>query len=445
MIIYQIILPCSVNEHKEIFLKNNDDLKIIRIPHLEKFSKVSMKVNDVSYKQKYGFRLSTSEICNFITHRQVWEKFFDSGLPWCIVVENNVKLNLDMKTITEFVYNFHSDWDVFFPYDHMKIRKKEILKKNGGSLININIREFNKYEPYLLGYKHGSSIYFLSRTGAEKLLKIDEIRDRLDDTILMMSDAEKMNTYTSNVKWFKYSQIKDYNWPDRIRSILCVVLKQSSWAKKRIMKVRKILSIMSEIATDKKIDLVLQGGTHLGYIRNGGIMAWDDDVDIGIEESKCEVFLSELKKHNEYCFGKFVEPGTLVDYYKIWRVDGETIDDLSFTFPFVDLWVYNVTGNDLIFKNGIKCINSAKKDFLKVKFEGSEFRIPYNSIEVLNSRYIDWKNLIRVYTWSHLKEKHAFKYICVPVKVNKKGKILDEYNVYVEYNKKSADNGRRKR
>lgn len=105
---------------------------------------------------------------------------------------------------------------------------------------------------------------------------------------------------------------------------------------------------LSELSQSSGIPLILQAGTHLGYVRMGGILPWDDDVD---------------------------------------------------------LWVYNVVGNDFVFWNKIVCPNSALYPLENIHFEGFVFQQPGNTEEVLNSRYVDWKTMIRVYPWIHRLEQ----------------------------------------
>lgn len=154
-------------------------------------------------------------------------------------------------------------------------------------------------------------------------------------------------------------------------------------------------------------------------------MPWDDDVDIGIEEDNLEVFLKELKTHTELDFDIFAEPWSKTHYYKVWFKKGKKIDQYKYTFPFVDLWIFNKINNDLIFKNGIICPNTIKYGYDEITFEGSPFKIPHNSIECLDARYKDWKKTIRVYVWSHMKEDYGFHRLKASINVDEKGKIID--------------------
>jgi len=107
------------------------------------------------------------------------------------------------------------DFDLFFPYDpreyHTNIHKNSPAKL----LLNPNLREMRDWEPYLLGFQWGNSIYLINRKGADKLLAIDTIRQRLNDEILTLSDSEELNIYTAEVDWFDYRQLNQEIFDDR--------------------------------------------------------------------------------------------------------------------------------------------------------------------------------------------------------------------------------------
>ena len=255
-------------------------------------------------------------------------------------------------------------------------------------LVNPNSREIGDWEPYAPGFRWGNSIYFVSREGVDKLLSINTIRQRLDDEILTCVDAKKMNVFAVDVEWFDYMQVNPVRLIDRNQLIWKAICEGSTWTPLRKERVRHLLKVMSDAASRLNTDLVLQGGSHLGYVRHGGIMPWDDDVDIGIEEYRLCAYLEHLNSIDGIRYGEVIEPQTGVPFYKIWHKDGEIIEGHPYTFPFVDLWLYNCIGDDVVFKNGIICPDSATNDFGEVFFEGSPFKIPNNSIEILNTRWV---------------------------------------------------------
>ncbi len=392
---------------------------------LESISEV--KIEQQSYINRYQFKLSNSEILNFILHRTLWKSFLKKNVPWCMIVESNINGNVDFEDIINTINIVPEDWDIFFPYDARTFHNIHKIKK-GMSLLNPNIRENKSIEPYLLGFKWGNFCYFISKQGAKKLLKMNVINDRLDDSLLALSITGDINIYVETVDWFDFSNIVQWEYQERRKLIWNAILQNSPWTTLRKERVRSLLKVINEIAVKLNVDIVLQGGTHLGYIRHGEIMSWDDDVDLGIEEKHTKLFFETLKDYGKGLrFGCFIEPLTNCPYYKIWHEDGEVIDKYDYTFPFVDLWVYNIKNYDLVFKNGIICKNSAQKDLITVSFENANFKIPFNSIDVLDTRYTDWKTKIRVYSYSHRLEKRAFPPLIFPIEVNDKGRLVMEY------------------
>ena len=361
MHIYIISIPAllqignvSIDNQSEIFVEN------IAFP-----AKINESISvDANYhKDRYGFPLSNSEILNFMAHRQAWKKFLHAKEPWCLILESNVNIHIDSQTIQSSICELPEDWELFFPYDareYHAIIEKEFSTKE---IVNPNYREMQHWDPYLLGYQWGNSIYFVSRQGAEKLLAIDTIRQRLDDEILMLGASEKLNVFTGEADWFDFNQMKQVVFKDRNHLIWEAICENSTWTALRKERARSLLKVISDVANRLNTSIILQAGTHLGYVRHGGLIPWDDDIDVGIEEGRLLGFLEQLEKVDGICYGKVSEYFTKTPYYKIWHKDGETIENYHYTFPFVDLWLYNIKGNDLVFKDGIICPDSALHDF----------------------------------------------------------------------------------
>ncbi len=91
----------------------------------------------------------------------------------------------------------------------------------------------------------------------------------------LIKKADNLDIYFSETEWFKLNQIRDFEWPDRNKLILDAAIQQCSWTNLRLERARALLKVLSEVATKRNIDLSLDAGTLLAYVRHGGIMLWD--------------------------------------------------------------------------------------------------------------------------------------------------------------------------
>ncbi|MGJ1330127.1 MULTISPECIES: LicD family protein [Bacteroidota] len=373
---------------------------------------------DKSYHlEQYGFALSPSEIATFLLHISAWTRFLASDENHCLIIEENVNSNY-LNFEPDFFDLLPDGWDVYFPYSG------DGIKQNQTKLLNPNSREYYDVEPFFFGYEWGSSIYFLSKKGVEKLLlNINTIRQRVEDEIFKIAKLNTIDVYFSNYN----ETIKDYIKPkihlDRNAIIKEAVLNYNVWTEKDFVILNKLLTKISSAAEKLDIKLILQGGTHLGYVRHGGIMKWDDDVDLGVLASEFENLKNELLI-NGCQLVQHIEEKTNTPFYKAFLKEGKVIDGYDFKFPCIDLWLYNIKGCDIIFENGIICKDSALHDPKKIIFEGNNLFILHNSLDVLDTRYNDWRTKIRIYSFSHETESERFHAISTKIKVDKEGRII---------------------
>lgn len=427
MKIYHIELPQQIYKKRAITLSDNNETTILKIPFNNNYVD-HINIDKEYHRKTFGFELSDCELSDFFTHYNVWNMFFETGDTYALIVESNVRLDITAKQLSETISSFPDDMDLYFPYD--TIEYMDSHPAVGGALLNPNEKEFRRIESYILDCKWGNSIYFISRKGAEKLLKINCIKDRLDNTFVSMTQSEDLNIYYTNESWFNYDNIDWREWPDRINNIWEAILKASSWNKESMQKEQSLLEILSKTCSDLGIKPLLQGGSHLGYVQHGGIMPWDDDADIGVEKSQIDALAQSLSKYKDIRFKEVIERPTNTPYYKMWSIDGEKIENYEHTFPFIDVWMYEVKASDLVFLNGIICKDSALKDFIEIDFEGSPFFIPHNSLDVLDSRYTRWRTNIVVYPWNHRLEKFNFYPLSVPIETDSEGRFVKLKTVY---------------
>lgn len=379
-------------------------------------------VDSEKHLNHFGFRISDEEILTFKSHVGLWQRFISSDNSYCLIIEDNINLTVkQIKLFTECVCGISVDWDVFFPYEFRHVLRQTL----GSEVLNPTVHEKYDYNPYLLGYEWGNSIYALTKKGAQKLLsEISCIGLRLDDSILELAVDKVATVLFSKVNFFDIANFPRRPYLQRKLLIREAVMNFNVWNEKDEADLQLLLKSVSDIARICGIKLILQGGSHLGYVRHGGKMAWDDDIDLGIEANDFQKFRVELSK-SALLFDRFVENSSDTDYYKIWLNNGSRVAKNSYCFPFIDLWLYHSNGEDLVFKNGIVCPLSAKYPFKKIVFESVEFWIVGNSLEVLDSRYRDWRTKIRIYNWNHREESQNRHQLSCDILVNSDGRLLE--------------------
>lgn len=75
-----------------------------------------------------------------------------------------------------------------------------------------------------------------------------------------------------------------------------------------------ILYCVDEFCRQHQIRYFLVGGSLLGAVRHGGIIPWDDDIDIGMERSEYERFLQIFQQDTIEGY-ELLLPGKTKDYY----------------------------------------------------------------------------------------------------------------------------------
>lgn len=317
--------------------------------------------------------------------------------------------------------------DLCFPFDQDAVMKAPDSLRNC-KIPNANFHEDTEYEPYLFGRKWPATIYFLSRKAAKELSSMQSVERSIEDELIYAAIRGRLNMFCLGVPWFRIAAQQTVTIHGREQAIREAIIANGSWTEDSFAAMRNLLAIISNAAEALEIPLVLQGGTHLAYIRHGKMIPWDDDVDLGIRADQLELFLQGLDQLEGLRWGKFMEGHSATPYYKIWLAGREHIAGYQYSFPFVDIWVYHMKGDDFVFLNDIVCPGSATKPLMEATFEGARFFVPHNSIECLDARYKDWKKMIRVYTWRHSFEDQGFYRLKTRIEVDENGRIAPGFS-----------------
>jgi GR25 family glycosyltransferase involved in LPS biosynthesis len=361
---------------------------------------------DFNYLQKvYNIRLSSEEIITFQYHRLAWRKFIISEKSYCLIIEDNVSLNDDIK-LFDHISDLPAGWDISFPFD--KLEESPVTENF----------------PYFLKLYWGSCVYFISRSGALKLLDIQQIKRPLDDEILFQAASGQLELYSGKSESFFIDFNKAYVHQGRKREIANTISAYNAWSPSHYELIQGILKIITSIAKKKDVHLMLHGGSLLGWVRHDGILPWDDDVDIGIHEGQFLSFAQGVIEDGRLGMMQRLELHTNAYYYKIWSDAGDNIQGFPYKFPFVDLWLYRTGEEDLLFHNGIIFPNVLKRGFQKALFENSEFDVPVNHLDCLDSFYPGWRNNLKIYPFCHRLERLSNKPFQTPISTDSAGKFL---------------------
>jgi len=164
------------------------------------------------------------------------------------------------------------------------------------------------------------------------------------------------------------------------------------------------------------LDFWANGGTLLGAVRCGGMVLWDDDVDLAINLKDRDVLHSEeFLKRLGWLKLKLVKPSHL--YYKIKYIDCEEE-------VFIDICLIDENGLDLRKDKKKRKYNEGEIYPLRaVQFSSIKYPvfIPYKSEEYLDRIFPNWRTTAVIYNHSD-KKKHKQT---IP--------LTDEINIPVKY------------
>ena len=197
--------------------------------------------------------------------------------------------------------------------------------------------------------------------------------------------------------------------------VLCVYFRPAKrLSKSQIPQLYQLMKDVDEVMTSNGVPYVAESGTLLGAIRHGGLIPWDDDLDIQVFAENEQALLDLRPQFNAIGID-FAEQGF---GYKL-----QPIGTRTGTFPFCDVFIIRFDDNGYSYNND--------KSFAKCKFHKSEYlplkRYKFGDIEIwgpsngtnfLQRCYgSDWQKSKNMYS-PHAKRKFGvwIRNITVPMK-----------------------------
>jgi len=195
----------------------------------------------------------------------------------------------------------------------------------------------------------------------------------------------------------------------------------SVWDDETLARQRRLLHRVAEIAAAKGIALYLDSGTLLGHVRQGGILPWDDDLDLALPDGSRALELGAA----------IAEAGLQ------WRfIGGETFMKVydptyphpqeGWTWPFVDIFVFHRQGEQLV--GSWPTLSLPRALILpgrRTTFEGAACWEPENPLAVLDSMYPGWRIREVSTSLNHREGRFADEIAIRHIRTDARGRKID--------------------
>jgi lipopolysaccharide cholinephosphotransferase len=102
-----------------------------------------------------------------------------------------------------------------------------------------------------------------------------------------------------------------------------------------VQKIYQMLKDVTDVFHIFGIEYWVDSGTMLGAVRSGGLIPWDDDLDLCMLDDQDEIFLKAVPFLHLLGYSVIAMPFG----YKIYSVDGDAFEKLPWTHPGCDIFI----------------------------------------------------------------------------------------------------------
>ena len=201
----------------------------------------------------------------------------------------------------------------------------------------------------------------------------------------------------------------------------------SVWDQPSLTQQRALLQRVSTIAESRNIALFLYWGTLLGHVRDGGILPWDDDVDLAMFEWKGTAELRQAFEAAGLAVHDKRTPSEtwLKVYDPTYPVTPRP--NLPWTWPCIDIFIYAEQGE---ITDGFCPVSPIPRDLILpgriTTFEGVRCWEPEQPCAVLDRQYADWRRCEQTSRYSHRREQSNARWATRQIVTDAQGcKIAD--------------------